>query len=111
MIGSAIAQRLLRILPGQEAVTLYSRQAGETGFTGVTYQAQRKPATRGELFLAGAVLGQTWHTFELVKISQTVEPKLLDAILDAASVRHEIKKVDVKMGGYVFKCLCLQDVQ
>jgi hypothetical protein len=109
--GAIVARRLLAMMPGQEDVTLYSRDAAEAGFTGVAYRAVRKPATKGELILMGAVLGTVYTTFELIRTTQTTLPKLLDAIVDAATVRWEVKKVDVKMEGYVYECLCLQDVQ
>lgn len=111
--GQTTTQRIIAMLPpgSIESVTLGSRQPRETGYVSVSYAyARSKMAKPQELILAQAVIGQEWAKFELFKTTETVEPKLGDMITDASSVTWQIKKIDSKMMGWIFDCLCLKNM-
>ena len=108
--GSEIVARLIQIMPGQEAVTLQSRLTRETGYTSYAYaHAQRKPAKRNELMMAGATVGEEWISFALYKTTEAVTPKNGDKITDADAVIWQVKKVEENLDRTVFKCLCLRN--
>lgn len=110
LTGSGIIQRVIAMMPGQEAVTLGSRQPRETGYTDVAYaNARRCPATDDDVLMSGASREDVVTVFELYRTTESVAPKVGDKITDAVSVVHQVKNINVKMQRTNFRCQCIQN--
>lgn len=109
--GSQVVQRLIAMMPAQEAVTLHSRNAGES-FTDVAYgNVRRRPPDESEMMLAGAALGQEVVVFEFYQTSEARRPKDKDKMTDAVAVVWHVKRVSHKQENTVHVATCLRALE
>lgn len=101
--GAMAAQRCLILSPDVQTVTLKSRNAGETGETDYSWQAQEQPATQADMILSGAVVGENWKILEFFVQTQTVMPKELDQWTDNTG-RYTIHSITVELARNVYRC-------
>lgn len=111
--GANVARRVAAMMPpgSVSSITLGSRGASESGYTSYTWDKARTcPATNDMLMEIGASTKEEYVVFELYKINEAVTPKIGDKITDSESVVWQIKKIDVRMQRYIFRCLCLKNI-
>lgn len=112
LTGPFIVNRILTITPpgAMENVKLQPKNADETFKPDVVYRARRFPPTTDELILAGAVGSNLATRFELYRVGQTTFPTQGFRIEDADGNKHEIKRMENPIMGYVFNCICVRDI-
>lgn len=109
--GAEVVARIIAGMPELSAVTLSSRNAGETSPTSVPWAYARcKDPTNEQLMLSGLSINSKTRFIQLYKTTETTEPKALDTITDSESVVWQVKSVNEKMMGYVFDCMCIKNM-
>lgn len=116
IVGADVVASAIAMLPSEVIKTTFvlkSQQPKQAGYTDVAWGFARRlskpPSDQSEILLAGALDGDYYHTFELFKTSETVDPKIGDMIRDDEGVTWQIKKIDKTMMHLIFRCLCLQN--
>ncbi len=89
-----------------------------TSDTGDTYAAavacitcRETPLTAEQAAFVQAQLSETWKGWHVWDRDQGTYPKPGDVLVDVLGNRWRVKKVDSKIFGNLYVCLCLREVQ
>jgi hypothetical protein len=94
-----------------KSMTLKSRQAGDAGFTSITWTSVRRmPLEQEDLMIANAIGEGTWAKFQFYLVNESTPPKVADKVTDEDSVTWTIKKIPkIKMQELVYDVLCIKE--